>query len=56
MEGGGDVPADGGLAGADLAGQQADAAQFDEVLESDLGFAMGAGLEQFVGMEVVLEG
>ena len=49
MEVGGDVPADGGLAGAYLAGEQADAAQFDEVLQSRLGLAVGAGLEQFVG-------
>ena len=56
VQSGGDVPADGGLAGADLAGQQADAAQFDEVLQARLGLAVGAGLEQLVGLEVVLEG
>ena len=56
VEAGGDVPADGGLAGSDLAGEQSDAAQFDEVLEARLGLAVGAGLEQLVGGEVVLEG
>ena len=56
MEVGGDVAADGGLAGADLAGQQADAAQFDEVFEARLGLSVGIGLEQLVGDEVVLEG
>ena len=56
MEVGGDVAADGGLAGADLAGKEADAAQFDEVFESRLGLAVGVGLEQLVGDEVVLEG
>ena len=56
VESGSYVSADGGLAGADLAGQEADAAQFDEVLEADLGLAVGVGLEQFVGVEVVLEG
>ena len=56
VEAGGDVAADGGLAGSDLAGEQSDAAQFDEVLEARLGLAVGAGLEQLVGGEVVLEG
>ena len=56
MEAGGDAAADGGLAGPDLAGQEADAAELDEVPEARLGLAVGAGLEQFVGGEVVLEG
>ena len=33
MQGGGDCPAGGGFAGADLAGQQADTAQVDEVVD-----------------------
>ena len=56
MEAGGDAAADGGLAGPDLAGQEADAAQLDEMPEARLGLAVGGGLEQLVGGEVVLEG
>ena len=56
MQSDGDVPADGGLAGADLAGEQADAAQFDEVPEARVGLTVGVGQEQLVGGEVVLEG
>ena len=56
VEAGGDVPAEGGLAGSDLAGEQADAAQFDEVFEARGGLAAGVGVEQFVGGEIGLEG
>ena len=38
-ERGGDVAAHGGFARADLAGEQPDAAQLDEVLEARLGLA-----------------
>ena len=55
MEPGGDAPADGGLAGPHLAGEQSDAAQLDEVLQARLGLAVCAGLEQLVVGEVVLE-
>ena len=52
----GEVPADGGLAGTDLAGEHADALEFDEMREPGLGFAAGVGLEQFVGLGGGLEG
>ena len=42
--------------GADLAGEQADAFEFDEVVESGLGLAPGVGFEQLVGLGGGLEG
>ena len=56
VEPGGEVAADGGLARADLAGEQADAAQADEMAEPGLGLAAGRGLEQPVGLGRGLEG
>lgn len=55
MEPGGDVAADGGFAGADLAGHEPDAAQLDEVFEPGFGFAAGGGGIEFIGLEGVLE-
>ena len=52
MEVGGDVAADGGLAAADLTGEQADAAQFEQMFQTRLGFAVSDRREQFVGFEV----
>ena len=52
----GEMAAHGGLARADLAGEQADAAQVDKVAEPGLGLASGAGLEQLVGLGQGLEG
>ena len=56
MQGGGDVAAHGGFARADLAGEQADALEFDEVLEPRFGLAAGVRLEQLVGVGRGLEG
>ena len=56
MQGGGDAAADAGLAAADLAGEQADAAQFEQMLEARRGLAGGAGGEQLVGVGGMLEG
>ena len=51
MQGGGEgVTAHGGLARADLAGDEADALEFDEVLEARLGLAPGVRCEQLVGV------
>jgi len=50
VEPGRQVAADGGLARADLSGEQADAAQVDEMAEPGLGLAAGVGLEQLVGL------
>ena len=55
MQRGGDVAAHGGFARTDLAGQQPDAAQLDEVLQARLGLAPGARVEQLVGMGGGLE-
>ena len=55
MELGGEVAADGGLARPHLAGEQADAAQLDEMAEPGLGLAPGRGLEQLVGLGRGLE-
>ena len=52
----GEVSADGCLAGSHLAGEQADAAQVDEMAEAGLGLAAGRGVEQFVGLGRGLEG
>ena len=49
------MAADGGLAAADLAGEQADAAQIEQMLQARLGFAAGGRSEQLVGVEVGLE-
>ena len=56
VELGGEVAADGCLAGAHLACEHADAAQLDEVAEPGLGLAAGAGFEEFVGFCRCLEG
>ena len=56
VKAGGEMAAHGGLAGADLAGEQADAAQLDEVAEPGLGLAPGRGPEQLVGLGQGLEG
>ena len=56
MELGGEVAAHGGLAGADLAGEHADALELDEVAESRPGLAPGGGLVQLVGLGRGLEG
>ena len=55
MQGGGDVAAHGGFARADLAGEQADALEFDEVMQPGLGLAAGVRLEQLVGVGRGLE-
>ena len=55
MQRGGDVTAHGGFARADLAGEQADALEFDEVMEPGLGLAAGVRLEQLVGVGRGLE-
>ena len=46
MEVGGDLAADGGLAATDLAGQQTDAAQFEQMVQARLGFAAGGDLRE----------
>ena len=56
MQGGGDVSAHGGLARPDLAGDEADALELDEVLEPGFGLATGVRLEQLVGVGGRLEG
>ena len=56
MQTGGDLAAGGGLAATDLAGEQADAAQFEQVEQARLGFAASLGLEQLVGVVHGLEG
>ena len=56
VQAGGDLAADGGLARADLAGDQADAAQLDQVLQARLGFAGGCGGEQVIGLRGRVEG
>ena len=56
MELGGEVSAHGGLSAADLAGEQADAFEFDKVAEPGLGLAPGVGFEQLVGLGGGLEG
>jgi hypothetical protein len=53
---GGDLAADGGFAGADLAGEQADALELEQVVDPGLGLGGGGGVEQLVGLEVVVEG
>ena len=50
MQCGGDVAAYGGFARADLAGDEGDALELDEVMQSSLGLAAGVGLEQLVGV------
>ena len=56
MQGGGDAAAEGGLAAAGLAGEQAEAAQFEEVEEAGFGLAGGLGEEQLVGVGEAGEG
>ena len=56
VEVGGDVSANGGLAAADLAGQQPEAAQLEQMHEARDRFVVGAEGEQFVGLEVGGEG
>ena len=56
MQGGGDAAAEAGLAAAGLAGEQADAAQLEQVLEAGFGFAGSLGEEQLVGLGEVGEG
>ena len=56
MQVGGDVAAHGGFARADLAGEQADALELDEVMEPRLGLAAGVRLEQLVGVGRGFEG
>ena len=56
MQVGGDMAAYGGLARADLAGHQADALEFDEVMEPSLGLAAGVRFEQLVGVGRGFEG
>ena len=46
----GEVSAHGGLSAAELSGEQADAFEFDEVVEPGLGLAPGVGFEQLVGV------
>ena len=50
------MAAHGGLARADLAGEQTDALEFDEVMEPGLGLAPGVGFEQLVGVGGGFEG
>jgi len=56
MQGGGELAAHAGLAGADFARDQSDAAQFDQVLQARLGLARGGGGEELVGLQRALEG
>ena len=51
-----EAAAGGGLAGADLAGQQADTAQVDEMGEPRLAFGHATGVEHLVGCDVGFEG
>ena len=51
-----ELSAGGGFAGAGLAGEQTDAAQLEEVLQSGVGFGAGGVTEQFIGLEVIVEG
>ena len=50
------LPAQRSLAGADLAGDQPNAAQLDQVIQARLGFARHTGDEQFIGLQRALEG
>ena len=52
----GDAAAGAGLAAAGLAGEQADAAQLQQVVEAGVGFAGVAGEELPVGRQGVVEG
>ena len=56
MQGGGDMAAHGGFARADLAGDEADALELDEVMQACLGLAAGVRFEQLVGVGRSLEG
>ena len=56
MQGGGDVTAHGGLARADLTGEQADPLEFDEVMQPGLGLASRVRFEQLVGVGRGFEG
>ena len=50
MQSGGDVSAHGGFARADLAGEQTDALELDEVMQPCLGLTACVGLEPLVGV------
>ena len=50
------MAAHGGFARADLAGDEADALELDEVMQPSLGLATGVRLEQLVGVGGGLEG
>ena len=56
MEVGGHGAADRGLAAADLAGEQADGAQFKQMAQARLGFLARGGSEQVVDIEGGCEG
>ena len=56
MQGGGDLAADRGLAGAGLAGDQADGAQLQQVLQAHLGLGEGGGGKQILGLQGQIEG
>jgi len=56
VQGACELTAGGGLARAGLAGDQADAAQLDQVGQAHLGLAQGGGGEQFIGLRRALEG
>ena len=50
VQGGGDASADGGFAAAGFAGEQPNGAQLQQVIEPDLGLAVGGGVEQRGGV------
>ena len=50
MQGCTQLPAQRGLAGADLAGDEPNAAQLDQVIQARLGFARSTGGEQLIGL------
>jgi hypothetical protein len=56
VQAGAQLPAHGGLAAADLAGDEPDAAQLHQMLQARLSFARGAGSEQLIGLQGALEG
>lgn len=56
MEAGGDFPADGGFPAAGLPGDQTDPAQLQQVFQTDFGLGQGAGGEQRLGLQGLVEG
>ena len=56
LQGGGELAAGGGLAATAFAGDQADTAQLDEVVQAGMGFTQAGAREELVGLQIPLEG